>query len=163
VIDKRLKDIALQLSTSADQDPALRQLGKTVTDRFEQLLGGPDTSNARAALYLKAVDALDQPGGLDKLESRLADTGLFRRDVERALNRIDADYVKAEVRKVKDRAAADPAFRDRLAKVRGDVTPTGAAAKGEMGVTEYPPKEKGVQTDWVATAVIGVILLILIL
>jgi hypothetical protein len=163
VIDKRLSDIALQLSTSADQDPTLRQLGKTVTDRFAQLVSGPDASNARAALYLKAVDALDQPGGMGKLEPRLADAALFRRDVERGLNRLDANYVGAEVRKLKDRAGADPAFRDRLSKARGDVTPTGGAAEGERGVTEYPPKEKGVQTDWVATAIIGVILLILIL
>lgn len=162
MIDKRVNDIALQLSTSADQDPALRQLGKTVTDRFEQLASGGDGPTARAALYLRAVDALDQPGGSDKLDQRLRDLALFRQDVQRGLSRVDANFVQGEVRKVKDRAAADPAFRDELGKVLADVTPVGGAAKGGIVITEYPPKEKGVQTDWVAVVIIGVIIFVLL-
>lgn len=162
MIDKRLNDLALQLSASADQDPALRQLGKTVTDRFRQLARGGDGPTARAALYLRAVDGLDQPGVMDKLEQRLADTALFRQDVERGLGRIDDNFVQGEVRTVKDRAASDPDFRKRLSQVLADVTPTGVAGKGDIEITEYPPKEQGVSTDWVAVGVVALIIFILL-
>lgn len=162
MIDKRLNDVALQLAGDADEDPPLRQLGRTVTDRFQQLARGGDGPTARAALYLRAVDGLDQPGVMDKLEQRLGDTALFRQDVERGLGRIDDNFVQGEVRKVKDRAAADPDFRKHLAQVLADVTPTGGGGKGDIVITEYPPKEQGVTTDWVAVGVIAVIIFILL-